>query len=280
MKRKTSKTLKTLNALGFKVLVQPKIVNDVLVLGVGETDDPTLLKHLNDLKNRLNRLPKKRHVRKLIDSMKKHGIADGVVVLIYQGVAYIIDGNHRAEAAFELVGFVRFNFAYVDSADEVSEFTIDLNNIVERWNNETYSGNFVARDKYAYSLIEKYDKKPLPKMVIASIVGNLSISGAKKQYKLGTITIDKKDIPRIKKQLSLFTNFMAIYNVYGWGSRVCEGLLLFIKDIGWDEFELMYKDIAKAALTFQGNNLIGVITNTSKFQFEKLFIYIYAELKS
>lgn len=265
--------------VGFTVLVQPKIVGNILYYGVGETTDQKALHHLNDLVQKLNRLPKTKHVQNLLESIAEFGYAGGIVVLIYDGVAYLVDGNNRAQALFSLGGLVRFNFAYVDTFDQLMDTTIRLNNTGLRWGSETFSNSFAARNMPAYQLIDKYRNTPLQTSIIAALVGNLSVATAKKMFKLGKINVGTSDVPFIQKRIDLVIKFLSIYNTYNWGSRVSEGVLLFVKNIGWIEFERVYQDVANAALKFKGNNQIGIITNTSQYQFENLFNHVYEQLK-
>lgn len=69
-------------------------------------------------------------VQKLMASMKKHGYIMGcpVLVVLREGVPYVIDGQHRLEAAHQL--FIPFSYMIVDS-DDLS--VVDLNTTAHTW---------------------------------------------------------------------------------------------------------------------------------------------------
>lgn len=282
MKTKRSKESKQLNNLLFKVLLQPRIINGVLFYGLGETADITTIKHLNDMSSegdkKYNREAIKKHLEKIYQSIVEFGFSGGIVVVIYQGVPYFVDGYHRALALYEQTKLIVFQFIYMDSFNDMMDFTIRLNTTAKNWQADTFFGNFMAREKYPYKLIDKHRNKPLPKTIITALVSNLSVPTSKRIWKEGTIEIGEK-IPVIEKRISLMIKFLTIYNTYKFTLRVSEGLLKFIETIGWDEFEMVYETIAKKSLNFTGNNVIGVITNTRASQFEHLFKYLYNDLK-
>jgi hypothetical protein len=104
-----------------------------------------------------NRNIDKPHTNKLVESMKKHGFK-GVVQIIktefIDGTMkyYVVDGQHRIEAAKQLGIEIKFELTELNSKMETAEFIAELNTSAKSWG----TANFL--DVWSSLKIEEYLK--------------------------------------------------------------------------------------------------------------------------
>jgi hypothetical protein len=277
---KTKTTKKVANSLPtFKVLAPPFLcANGKLNWGIGETTDYSIFRHINEDYDGLNRKTTKSHKDKVNKSIMKNGDSLSVKVCVYEGIPYPIDGNNRGESMDDGTGSpIRFSFRYVDTLEELMENTIDHNDKARNWGTGQYVSTHATMGSKTYKTIQEVVKKQgLNITIAAAIVGNTSVTLAKKYIRSGDMVMDNAKFARERAQNVKI--FLTKYNEYpNLEQRVCEGLISFIGSIGWNDFFYIKIKLAEISrqLTLKGY----MVGKTNASDFEDLFKKAYMAIK-
>ncbi len=271
--RTTKKVAKTnnnvVNVLSeIKVLAAPEMCsNGKLNWGIAETKNFNILRHINVDYNGLNRRTTRAHKRKVNKSIMEHGDSLSVKVCFYQGVPYRVDGNNRGESMDDGTGApIRFSFRYVDTLEELIKIIIDHNDKARNWGTGQYISTHATYGSKTYKAIQNVmEKQGLNATIAAAIVGNTSVTLAKKYIRSGGMVMDNEK--SAKERAQNVKIFLTKYKEYeNLEQRVCEGLISFIGSIGWDEFFNIKIKLAEISRQLTLNGYMVGKTNAADFE--------------
>lgn len=255
----------------FKVLASPYMCsNGKLNWGIGETTDFSMLHHINEDFDGLNRETDGNHKNRVHKSIMKHGDSLSVKVCIYKGKAYRVDGNNRGESMDDGSGSpIRFSFRFVETLDELIQIMIDHNDKAKNWGTTQYVRTHATNGSKAYKVIMDVVKAQRLNVTIATaVVGNVSLTLAKKYIRSGKMEMDSRKFAM--ERANAVKVFLTKYDEYpNMEQRICEGLLTFVGSIGWNEFFIIKNNLAKEAKELTRNGYM--VGKTKASDFEDLF---------
>jgi hypothetical protein len=269
-KKVAEKTFKGTEIAYFDVIAKPVTTDDNFHLwGIGETKDINILKHLNDEYNGVNRKVAQPHKGVVGKAMLDNGYAGGISVCIHNNTLYRVDGNHRAEFLSDNGYPIRFAYRHVESFEQLVKIMIDFNDSAKNWGVKQYINTYASTGSKAYTLLQEMGTKHgLTPTTTASLIGNVSITLAKRQIRMGELTYENKEaaISRVLMVSSFLERFGQK------DQRPTEGLMLFINSIDWNEFRSTRKAMVERAIYLVSKGyLIGKGTPNAR-DYERLFI--------
>lgn len=102
-----------------------------------------------------NREINKAHVEEMKESVKRNGILRDVIVCILNGVYYIVDGQHLAQALFELGEKIPCKIVDCKNPFEMVQLMIDLNTTSKGWSLTEYINSWAWYGKSDYKKLQK-----------------------------------------------------------------------------------------------------------------------------
>jgi hypothetical protein len=278
-KKVAEKTFKGTDIPHFDVILRPEETTSGLLLwGIGQTSDITILTHLNDEQNGVNRKVKQPHKSVVGNTMMQNGYACGIAVCIFNGKLYRVDGNHRAEFLADNGHLIRFSFRYVTTFQELVNVMIGFNNSAKNWGIDDYINTHSSMGIKSYILLkEQMAMHKLTSSVTASLIANASIGLVKKQIRTGELTFDNET--NAKSRVLLAKNFLDAIN--NTDQRAGEGLLYFLGAINFIEFKSIKKEFVEVTLeVIKQGGLISKNDVPSARDFERVFHSAYKILTS
>lgn len=248
----------------------------LLMWGIGETTDISILTHLNKDYKGVNREVKQPHKGVVGDAMLQNGYACGIAVCIYNGKLYRVDGNHRADFLAENGHPIRFAYRKCDNLQELVDIMIGFNNSAKNWGINDYISTHATIGSEAYVILQEQIKThKLTPSVTASLVANISIGLAKKQIRNGELVCDNKDAAakRVQEVRSFLNEIGHI------DQRSGEGLLYFLGTISFMEFKAIKSKLATEVIRLiKKGSLISKGTPSAR-DYERVYVNAYQNIK-
>lgn len=153
-----------------------------------QTDNYSIFK-----KKQGNRTINQRHVRKLKESLQKHGFLESCPIIIDKNM-FIIDGQHRLEAAKQL-GIPVF---YITESESSSDLIIDLNITQKKWNAIDYVRYYANKNDHYKRFLELLHDIPLDVVSVLDMATGKDLGGSfiSEVVKSGQLELTAEQIQR------------------------------------------------------------------------------------
>lgn len=143
-----------------------------------------------------NRNIKPKHVKRMKESVLKHGVLRLVIVVFddLTGKYVIVDGQHLAKSLMELGREIECQIVDLENETHLTQLMIDLNNISESWKLFDYVHGWAMSGKRDYKILKQSIlNSGLQETVVLMAYARKSRGLATKELKQGTFKItDKK----------------------------------------------------------------------------------------
>jgi hypothetical protein len=271
-KQNKKKVIKGTDIPFFNVIVPMSTNNGLTYWGIGETTDISILKHLNEGCDGVNRKVAQPHKGDLGKVIRENGFAGGIAVCILDGVLWRVDGNHRAEELADNNCIIRFSFRTVSSFNELIRIMIGFNDSAKNWGLTQYIKTYESTGNESYALLtQQKTTHGLTTTITASLISNTPLSEVKRHLRLGTFKMDKREAA--VQRVLYVRNFL---DKFGQSDqRPAEGLLLLLSVISFSEFKSIYVKLAERAKALRKAGFMLAQKTSGAKEFYELFNEAY-----
>lgn len=205
--------------------------------GIAQTVEDFKFIYFNrTVKRAINRI----NIKKIKRSIMSDGLLQPISVIIYEGVKYVIDGQHRLVALAELgMDIPYYVCREVEILDDMLSAIIEAQK-TRTWKPEDYLYAFVAVKNSHYimlkDIINKFEIKSNAYSLVLTAIGNGKAPSA--DFKSGKLTITNRT--RVEKVLNHYFQLTSL-DGFPSGVKSGRGVISMICDLDYNHTKLVKK---------------------------------------